>query len=44
MRSTLNDDKEFLKWVLQYGVDAEIIEPIEYRQIMKNLLLAMVKK
>lgn len=33
---TLNHDKEFLKWLRQYGPDAEIIEPLEYRDIMKN--------
>lgn len=41
---TLNDDKEFLKWVLQYGLDAEIIEPIECRKRMKNLLDEWAKK
>lgn len=33
---TLNHDKEFLRWLRQYGPDAEILEPIEYRGIMKD--------
>lgn len=35
---TLNDDREFLKWVMQYGPDAEILEPIKYREKLKELL------
>jgi len=35
---TLNDDREFLKWVMQYGPDAEILEPIKYRGKMKEWL------
>ncbi|WP_246589564.1 WYL domain-containing protein [Desertibacillus haloalkaliphilus] len=29
---TLNHDREFLQWVMQYGTDAEIIEPVEFRE------------
>jgi predicted DNA-binding transcriptional regulator YafY len=35
---TVNDDREFLKWVRQFGSDAEIIEPLHYRMRMKELL------
>jgi predicted DNA-binding transcriptional regulator YafY len=35
---TVNDDREFLKWVLQYGPDAEIIEPVKYRIMMAEKL------
>jgi len=35
---TLNHDEEFLKWVRQYGSDAEIIEPVEYRVMMQDEL------
>ncbi len=35
---TLNDDREFLKWVMQYGPDAEILEPEIYREWMKKRL------
>ncbi|MFJ5718200.1 helix-turn-helix transcriptional regulator [Neobacillus sp. NPDC093127] len=35
---TLNHDEEFLKWVRQYGPDAEIIEPVEYRIMMQKEL------
>ncbi|MDF2856761.1 MAG: Helix-turn-helix type 11 domain protein [Neobacillus sp.] len=41
---TLSDHREFFKWVLQYGIDAEILEPIEYREKMKSLLSEWVKK
>jgi predicted DNA-binding transcriptional regulator YafY len=33
---TLNYDREFLKWLRQYGPEAEILEPLEYRAIMKD--------
>lgn len=35
---SINNDREFLQWILQYGVDAEIIEPIEYRGKMVEML------
>lgn len=35
---TVNDDREFLKWVMQYGPEAEIIEPELYREKMKKTL------
>jgi predicted DNA-binding transcriptional regulator YafY len=35
---TVNDDREILKWILQYGPDAEIIEPEFYRMKMKEML------
>ncbi|ANE45266.1 transcriptional regulator [Paenibacillus swuensis] len=28
---TVNDDREFLNWVYQYGPSAEILEPVSYR-------------
>lgn len=40
---TLNDDREFLKWVMQYGADAEIIEPRKYREKMRELLRAWIE-
>lgn len=35
---TLNDEREFLRWVMQYGPDAEILEPKSYRDRLKVLL------
>lgn len=35
---TVNDDREFLRWLMQYGPDAEIIEPEFYRKRMKEML------
>jgi predicted DNA-binding transcriptional regulator YafY len=35
---TVNDDREFIKWVIQYGPDAEIIEPEKYRMKIKEML------
>lgn len=35
---TINNEKEFLKWVLQYGPDAEILEPQSVRAQMKERL------
>ncbi|MCD8503146.1 MAG: WYL domain-containing protein [Bacillaceae bacterium] len=34
----LNDGREFLKWVMQHGPDAEILEPIKYRVKMQKML------
>lgn len=36
---TVNDDREIIKWIMQYGPDAEIIEPKEVRTEMKQKLL-----
>ena len=41
---TLNHDREFLQWVLQYGPDAEILEPVEYRVKMKSILEKWIEK
>ncbi len=41
---TLNHDREFLQWIMQYGMDAEIMEPIEYREKMKQMLADWLKK
>ncbi|MDV2686024.1 transcriptional regulator [Alkalihalophilus lindianensis] len=35
---TLNHDREFMQWLMQYGMDAEILEPVEYREKMKEKL------
>ena len=35
---TLNHDREFLGWLAQYGADAEILEPVSYRQHMREQL------
>lgn len=35
---SVNNDREFLQWVLQYGSEAEILEPTEHRDKMKELL------
>ncbi|MBU9714386.1 helix-turn-helix transcriptional regulator [Evansella tamaricis] len=40
---TLNDDKEFLQWIMQYGVDAEILAPSDYREKMKHHLEKWLK-
>lgn len=34
----VNDDREFIKWVMQYGPEAEILEPKKYRNKMKEVL------
>lgn len=34
----LNDDKEFIRWLMQYGSEAEILEPKEYRQKLQKEL------
>lgn len=36
---TLNHDREFLDWVRQYGPEAEILEPVTYREKMKEQLI-----
>ncbi|MCZ2845681.1 MAG: WYL domain-containing protein, partial [Candidatus Bathyarchaeota archaeon] len=35
---TLNDDTEFLQWLMKYGPNAEIISPVSYRDKMKQTL------
>lgn len=35
---TLNHDREFLNWLSQYGPDAEILEPVSYREVMRKRL------
>ncbi|CAM3996154.1 transcriptional regulator [Cohnella lubricantis] len=35
---TVNNEKEFLKWVMQYGPSAEILEPKAVRESMKEQL------
>ncbi|MHA6534081.1 WCX domain-containing protein [Paenibacillus sp. BAC0078] len=32
---TLNNEKEFMKWILQYGSHAEILEPASARIDLK---------
>jgi predicted DNA-binding transcriptional regulator YafY len=34
----VNHDREFLGWLSQYGPDAEILEPLSYRQALKERL------
>lgn len=40
---TLNDDFEFMQWLMQYGSDAEILEPVEYRNQIKETLEQWIK-
>lgn len=35
---TVNNEKEFMKWILQYGPNAEIIEPASAREQLKQQL------
>lgn len=35
---SVNNDREFIQWILQYGVDAEILEPKEYRYRLVEML------
>lgn len=35
---TVNHDREFLVWLIQYGADAEILEPPKYRKRMMDML------
>ncbi|ERN55070.1 transcriptional regulator [Alkalihalophilus marmarensis] len=41
---TLNHDREFLQWLMQYGVDAEILEPVHYRDKMQEMLEGWLEK
>jgi predicted DNA-binding transcriptional regulator YafY len=34
----INEDREFLGWLAQYGPDAEILEPKSYRELMRDRL------
>lgn len=34
----VNNDREFLRWVMQYGPNAEILEPVSYREQMRKQL------
>ncbi|MNW33032.1 HTH domain protein [compost metagenome] len=38
LKVTLNHHREFLEWLAKYGPEAEIIEPVEYREEMKKRL------
>jgi len=40
---TLNDDLEFIQWIMKYGPDAEILEPKEYRKRLKEKLRQWVE-
>lgn len=39
---TVNNEKEFLKWILQYGPSAEILEPKAARESLKEQLMKWV--
>lgn len=41
---TLNDDREFLQWLMGYGPEAEILQPMAYRKKMKALLTSWLEK
>jgi predicted DNA-binding transcriptional regulator YafY len=36
---TVNNENEFMKWILQYGPNAEILEPQSAREKLKNQLV-----
>lgn len=38
MEVTVNNSNEFLRWLYMYNLDAEIIEPVEYREKMRERL------
>jgi predicted DNA-binding transcriptional regulator YafY len=40
---TLNSSREFLKWLYQFGPEAEVIEPREYRKEIREQLLEWMK-
>ncbi|WP_433945542.1 helix-turn-helix transcriptional regulator [Paenibacillus sp. SN-8-1] len=40
---TVNNEKEFLKWILQYGPQAEILEPASVREGLKQQLMEWMK-
>lgn len=35
---TVNNENEFIKWILQYGPNAEILEPESARERLKEQL------
>ncbi|MGG4036355.1 WYL domain-containing protein [Paenibacillus cisolokensis] len=35
---TVNNEDEFIRWLLQYGEDAEILTPVTARNAMKEKL------
>jgi len=39
---TVNNEKEFLKWILQYGPSAEILEPKAARETLKQQLVQWI--
>ena len=40
---TVNNEKEFLRWILQYGPSAEILEPTAIRESLKQQLSQWIK-
>ncbi|CAH1204865.1 transcriptional regulator [Paenibacillus sp. JJ-223] len=40
---TLNSSREFLQWLYQYGPEAEVLEPREYRREIRNQLMEWLK-
>lgn len=40
---TLNSSREFLQWLYQYGPEAEVLEPREYRKEIRNQLMEWLK-
>lgn len=40
---TVNNEKEFLKWILQYGSSAEILEPKAVRESLKEQLSQWIR-
>ncbi|UPK42790.1 helix-turn-helix transcriptional regulator [Paenibacillus pabuli] len=40
---TLNSSREFLKWLYQFGPEAEVLEPREYRKEIRKQLIEWMK-
>ena len=40
---TLNSSREFLQWLYQFGAEAEVLEPPEYRREIRKQLLAWLE-